>query len=205
MLEESKPPVPPECRHLHYLLATPFRYGSYPGGSRFRRAGLTPGVYYASEAAQTAVAEIAFYRLLFFAESPATPWPADALQLTAFSVSHAARRGLDLTVSPLARDRLRWTSPTDYAPCQRLADGARAAEIQAIRYESVRDPAGRANLALLTCHAFAATAPKKRQTWRMRLGPQGVQAIAEYPERRMEFSRDAFSADPRIAALSWDR
>ena len=28
LLEETKPPVPPECRHLHYLLATPFRYGA---------------------------------------------------------------------------------------------------------------------------------------------------------------------------------
>ena len=44
LLDASKPPVPPECRHLDYLLATPFRYGSpYPHGSRFRRAGLSPG------------------------------------------------------------------------------------------------------------------------------------------------------------------
>ena len=28
LIELSKPPVPPECRHLHYLLTTPFRYGS---------------------------------------------------------------------------------------------------------------------------------------------------------------------------------
>ena len=39
LIEETKPALPPECRHLHYLLATPFRYGSYPRGSRFRRAG----------------------------------------------------------------------------------------------------------------------------------------------------------------------
>ena len=76
LLERSKPPVPPECRGLHYLLATPFRYGApYPAGSRFRRAGLTPGVFYASQAPETAVAEMAFHRLLFFAESPGTPWP----------------------------------------------------------------------------------------------------------------------------------
>ena len=65
----DKPPLPPECRDLHYLLSTPFRYGAvYPTGSRFRRAGMTEGVFYASETAQTAVAEMAFYRLLFFAE-----------------------------------------------------------------------------------------------------------------------------------------
>src|SRR5262245_11246750 len=50
LIEATKPPLPPECRGLHYLLSTPFRYGSvYPAGSRFRRAGLTEGVFYASE------------------------------------------------------------------------------------------------------------------------------------------------------------
>ena len=44
ILEEIKPPVPEECRHLDHLLSTPFRYRPYPTGSRFRRAGLTPGV-----------------------------------------------------------------------------------------------------------------------------------------------------------------
>ena len=39
LIQASKPSVPPECQHLHYLLSTPFRYGAaYPIGSRFRRA-----------------------------------------------------------------------------------------------------------------------------------------------------------------------
>jgi hypothetical protein len=46
LIEETKPPLPPECAGLHYLLSTPFRYGAvYPVGSRFRRAGLTEGVF----------------------------------------------------------------------------------------------------------------------------------------------------------------
>src|SRR5882757_8489431 len=76
LLEESKPALPPECAGLDYLLATPFRYGAvYPHGSRFRRAGRTLGVFYASERVETALAEMAFYRLLFFADSPETPLP----------------------------------------------------------------------------------------------------------------------------------
>ena len=60
LLDESKPSIPADCRHLHYLLFTPFRYGAlYPAGSRFRRAGLTAGVFYASHQATTAVAELA--------------------------------------------------------------------------------------------------------------------------------------------------
>ena len=33
LIEETKPPVPAECRHLNFLLSTPFRYGApYPNG-----------------------------------------------------------------------------------------------------------------------------------------------------------------------------
>src|SRR5580704_15809002 len=118
LIEGTKPAVPPECRHLDYLLATPFRYGAeYPKGSRFRRPGKTPGVYYAAETPQTAAAEMAFYRLLFFAESPATPWPSDAAEYTAFAVSIATDSLVDLTEPPLVTDRTQWTDPIDYQPC----------------------------------------------------------------------------------------
>jgi hypothetical protein len=181
LLEATKPPVPPDCRHLHYLMSTPFRYGPYPKGSRFRRAGYTPGVYYASEHVETAVAELAVHRLLFFAESPATPWAENAAEFTAFSVPYATERGLDLTRPPLSASRALWTHPLDYAPCQELAENARVAAIQAIRCKSVRDPASRANIALLTCLAFAAAEPSTRQTWRLRFGASGVQALCEFP------------------------
>ena len=33
LVDGTKPQVPPDCRHLHYLLFTPFRYGApYPAG-----------------------------------------------------------------------------------------------------------------------------------------------------------------------------
>ncbi|WP_407051068.1 RES family NAD+ phosphorylase [Methyloraptor flagellatus] len=206
LIEATKPVVPPECRYLDFLLATPFRYGApYPVGSRFRRAGRTLGVYYAAEAPRTAVAEMAFYRLLFFAESPETPWPSDAGEYTAFSAALATDRLLDLTAEPLCSDEVLWTDPTDYSACQALADEARGADVDVIRYRSVRDPGGGANLAILVCRAFARPAPIERQTWRMRLSASGVQALCEFPKQAIEFPRDAFAADPRIAALGWDR
>jgi hypothetical protein len=204
LIEQTKPPVPPECRHLHYLLATPFRYGSpYPRGSRFRRAGMTPGIYYASARLDTAIAETVFSRFLFFAESPATPWPANAGEFTAFSARFATRRGLDLVRPPLA-DKA-WTHPTDYTACQALAEAARAAAVAVIRYESVRDPARGANIAILACPAFKSAAPVERQTWRIQLGASGARALCEFPDARLEFSREVFVADPRIAALTWER
>ena len=133
ILEESKPVLPPECAGLDYLLATPFRYGAaYPHGSRFRRAGRTLGVYYAALSVETALAEMAFYRLLFFADSPGTPLPANAADYTAFSAAVDAREAIDLARPPLDRDAALWTDPSDYAACQALADTARAAGIAAI-------------------------------------------------------------------------
>lgn len=206
LIEETKPAIPPECRHLDFLLATPFRYGAaYPNGSRFRRAGRTLGVCYAAESPTTAVAEMAFYRLLFFAESPDTPWPSDAAEYTAFSAAVATARLLDLTSEPLSADSALWTDLTDYSHCQAFADAARAASAHVIRYRSVRDPAKGANLAILMCGAFSKPAPVERQTWRIRLSHSGVQALCEFPRQAVEFPRDAFAADPRIATLNWNR
>ena len=200
LIEDTKPALPDECAGLHYLLSTPFRYGAvYPIGSRFRRAGLTEGVFYAAETPETAVAEIVFYRLLFFAESPGVPWPANASEYTAFSVSYATRKGIDLTKGKLAKDRAHWTHPTDYSACQVLADAARTAGIQVIRYESVRDPKRGYNLALLTGRAFSQRKPSGQQTWHIRLSDAGAQAVCEAPSSGITFRWASFSADPRIA------
>jgi hypothetical protein len=204
LLDESKPPIPPECRQLHYLLATPFRYGAaYPAGSRFRRAGHTAGVFYASQSVATAVAEMAFRRLLFYAESPRTPWPVNASEYTAFAVRFRTAAAIDLTSPPFDDPAARWTHPTDYSDCQALTDAARTAGIQVIRYASARSP-GR-NIALLTCAAFASREPLERQVWRLHVGAPGVRAICAFPEQRIGFDRAAFASDPRIQSLQWDR
>lgn len=203
VLESSKPKVPPECRALHYLLSTPFRYGSaYPTGSRFRRAGMTAGVFYASVTTATAVAEMAVHRLLFYAESPSTPWPVNAGEYTVFSVRFRAK-GLDLTRSPLDRDAKKWTDPVNYAHCHALADVVREAGVQALRYQSARAPG--LNVALLTCKAFASRGPEQRQVWRLHTDPMGVRAICDLPDQRLAFDRAVFARDPRIASLQWDR
>lgn len=205
LVDAAKPPVPPECRHRHYLLSTPFRHGAPdPAGSRFRRAGLTPGVFYGSATVDTALAEMAFHRLLFFSESPDMPWPANPGEFTAFSVGFRTAAGLDLSLSPLDSDRRLWTHRTDYTATQTLADRARTAGIGVLRYASVRDPSPSArNLALLACHVFRGREPVERQTWRLHFSAWGVQALCSFPDRRLAFDRLAFAEDPRIAKLRW--
>jgi len=202
LLEETKPAYPPECEGLDYLLKTPFRYGAaYPHGSRFRRAGKTPGVFYAALEISTAIAEMAFYRLLFFAESPTTPLPSNPAEYTAFAVPIDSGKVLDLTAAPFDRDYAAWEDRLDYAACQSFAETARNAEAEAIIYRSVRDPQRGCNIALLTASAFSAPEPSERQTWRIRLSRAGVQAIRNHPLLRLGFSVIDFAEDPRIAAV----
>jgi hypothetical protein len=206
LIQDTKPSLPPECAHLHCLLSTPFRYGTiYPTGSRFRRAGLTEGVFYASEQPATAVAEIVFYRLLFYAESPDTPWPTNAAEYTAFSVAYATKKAIDLTKGKVQKDKAAWMHATNYDPCQALTDDARSAKIDVIRYMSVRDPQQGLNLALLTGRAFTKPKPINEQTWHIRLSDTGAQAVCEAPKLGVTFDRAVFAADPRVAKMRWRR
>ena len=68
ILEESKPPLPPEAVGLHYLLATPFRYPPSVYGSRFRGT-LDPGVLYSALQRRTACAEMGYWRWRFVSDS----------------------------------------------------------------------------------------------------------------------------------------
>jgi hypothetical protein len=201
LLDETKPKIPMECGHLGYLLFTPFRYAPYPFDSRFRRAGSRDGVFYASEEPDTAIAEASFYRLLFFAESPNTPWPSNPMEHTVFAVEVATARAVDLTRAPLVRDRAAWSHVSDYAPCLALADAAREAAMDAIRYESVRDPEARANVALLTCRVFTRNDAVERQTWHLHVGRAGVRAVCEAPGRSLAFGLAAFANDRRLEPL----
>jgi RES domain len=206
LLEASKPAVPEDCRALNYLLFTPFRYGApYPRGSRFRRAGLTAGVFYASEFARTAATEMAFHRLLFFAESPTTPWPANPGEYTVFAVEYGTGRALDLMARPFNAHMAQWAHPTDYSHCQNLADTCREQDIDVIRYQSARDPQAAANIAILQCRAFARPEPVDRQTWRIQLNARGARIICEFPKFVLDLGRTAFAADPRIAKMRWVR
>ena len=166
ILEESKPPEPRGTERLHYLLKPPFRYNApYPVGSRFRRAGSTEGVFYASEEIRTALAELCHYRLRFFQASPDAILPRQEARLTVFSIDYSLSRFVDLTWPPFDKDSAIWTHPTDYKGTQSFAETARQAGIEMIRYASVRDLEPGINMVLLSPAAFHSPAPKTLQTW----------------------------------------
>lgn len=201
-IEALKPPIPSECRHLEYLLFTPFRYSArYPNGSRFRRAGLTKGVLYCCASPATAMAEMIFLRLLFFSESPGIPLAGNPAEYTAFALKLSTKFSLNLTAPPLDRDVAIWHALADYAPCQAFADIARGCSAEVIQYDSVRDPGRGMNFAVLSPLAIASPAKVEMQSWHLQFQRKVVWAKCESPKESLTFDLAHFLQDPRLAAL----
>ena len=116
-----------------------------------------------------------------------------------------SHRSLDLTEPPFNADASVWRHPVEYEPCQKFADWARMERAELLRYWSARYPGG-VCIAVLTCAAFAETQPQRgSETWRIGVSRTGAYAIREFPTDRIEFDRNYFGSDPRIAAMRWER
>lgn len=188
MLEAAKPRPAASAQRLHYLLAMPFRYPPLPRGSRFRAPG-EPGVFYGAGHLHTACAELGYWRWRFLLDCPELQRIGPVAQ-TAFRV-RLRGRGLDLRQPPLVRDRASWTAPDDYAATQELARAARAADINVIVYESVRDPEHRACMAALSPAAFAEPVPYgETQTWWLTVQTGRAIWIRDRENFQFDFSAD---------------
>lgn len=214
LLDASKPPMPESLHGLHWLLFTPFRYPPPPGGSRFRSPA-QPGVLYGADDIRTACAELGYWRWRFLADSPDLT-AITARPQTVFRLSVSAD-AVDLRLEPFVRDRAAWTHPHDYAACHAFAETARAAELGAIRYESVRDPERGGCVAVLSPGAFARREPIDAQTWLLSVTRSKVYwhrhsaldasqyefSFAEpAPDRTLEAARRSVSSTSRRRARS---
>ena len=185
ILEDSKPPLPSEVRHLHYLLATPFRYRPH-AGSRFR-AAFEAGVWYGAEELRTALAEKSYWRLRFLLDSPGTP-DLKPVPHTAFQAGVRTAAAVDLTVAPFVRDRAVWTHRSSYQGTQAFAAAARAAHIHLIRYQSVRDPQQAPCAAVLDPAAFGRGRPRGEESWFIAAARARVRCAQEARGATFEFS-----------------
>jgi hypothetical protein len=170
ILDRSKPALPKDAADLHYLLATPFRYVS-PIGSRFRAAA-DAGVWYGAEKERTACAELGFWRWRFLMDSRGL----DSLGPSPQTVFRAAIDGrlVDLTQAPFKRARADWTDPNHYAASQSFAQVARQANVDAIRYESVRDPEHAGAVAVLRPTCFKPRKPLEQRIWLLTVRPEAA-------------------------------
>lgn len=200
LLEESKPPVPPIARALHWLLFTPFRYPPPPGGSRFRGPA-DPGVFYGADEIRTACAELGYWRWRHLQDSPEiAAMPAKPQTLFRAGIATGC---VDLRRPPFARDAGIWTRRDDYEGCQRFARIARDAGVGAIRYESVRDPKAGGCGAVLSPAAFGPSRPLEQQTWMLSVTRERVvwQRTGVLQDDEFEFTAAAWkTAPPRTRA-----
>ena len=181
ILDQSKPALPKDAADLHYLLATPFRYAS-PIGSRFR-APADPGVWYGAEKERTACAELGFWRWRFLMDSRGL----DSIGPSPQTVFRAGIDGrlIDLTEAPFKRARSDWADPHSYAASQRIAQVARQANVDAIRYESVRDPEHGGAVAVLRPSCFKPRKPLEQRTWLLTVRPEA--AVWQREGQSLEF------------------
>ena len=171
ILEESKPPLPPEAVGLHYLLATPFRYPPSVYGSRFRGT-LDPGVLYSALQRRTACAEMGYWRWRFLNDSDGLTEIAASPQ-TLFQ-SGAAGSAVDLQQPPLDQHSALWTDPASYTATQAFGRVAREANLALILYRSVRDPEPGTCIAVLSPAALRPKRPVAQETWHLTVTTHGA-------------------------------
>jgi hypothetical protein len=175
IIEEEKPHLPNAAKHLHYLLATPFRYAPpQPHGSRFCPASERTSVFYGAEDEKTSCAEFGYWRLKMWLDSEGLRAKQTMMPVTLFEFHAATDKLLDLTQAPYSKQLSTWTDKSDYRPTQAIAMEAKAANIEAIRSVSVRNfPDGRC-LIMLTPDVFKTVNRPFRHvthTWNLFIAP----------------------------------
>jgi len=191
LLDEAKPLLPddPLLRRLHYLLFTPFRYPPLRHGSRFG-VRLERGIWYGALARSTALAERAYYRLLFLAGTAAELAPL-CTEETVFRAAVASQRVVDFTAPNFAAVTARISAPDTYAHSQPVGAHMREANVEACLFLSARDPDHGVNCALFA-PAFASPQPIGPETWVCTARTEAIDFRNRVLGLGVEFARGVF-------------
>jgi len=188
LLETSKPACLAGCERLHYLLKTPFRYPPLRWGSRFG-SQFEPGIFYAAHNTTTALAETAFYRLLFLNGMQKPP---DKLisQHLMFAVRCYSDKGIKLQQPPFQQHTQLLADPASYQHSQALGSELRQQGYQAIEFVSARETKQQINMALLAPQTLRSREPEKTLRLLAQTSQQGVSFKIE--EELLTFPIDQF-------------
>ncbi len=149
LLENTKPQI---INNKHYLIFTPFRYPPLKYGSRFGNS-YEPSLWYGSIDLQTALAEVAFYRLKFFADTSADLEYIE-IPMTAFKAHIKTKNGIDLTNLPFKKYHDKISNKLSYDYSQPLGTEMREANVDAFIFTSARDKNLGNNVAAFTSDVF---------------------------------------------------
>lgn len=149
MLETSKPKIDMD---KHYLISTPFRYPPLKYGSRFGRR-FEKSLWYGSLDIETALSEIAYYRLRFLNDTTVDLGFIN-VALTSFNVKIKTNNGIDLCLPPFNKYEDRISSKTDYKDSQTIGTDMRKAGIEAFIFRSARSKIEGKNIAAYAQSVF---------------------------------------------------
>lgn len=196
LLEEVKPPAP--TGNYHYLLKTPFRYPPLPWGSRFGSRH-QPGIFYGGKSIRTTLAEVAFYRLVFF-ESMGSGAPKSSIntQHTLFSADYRSDCGICLQNAPFDRYQAQISDPLDYTHSKQLGSDMRSAGVQVFEYSSARDPDGGLCVALFSPSAFDSRTPHNKHAWLCEVSSQAVRFKALGERQTTLYRRAKFCINEQL-------
>lgn len=202
LLESTKPPIPaePDFQGLHYLLSTPFRYPPLRHGSRFG-ARNQRGIWYGADDLSTALAEIAYYRLVFLEGTEADLGPM-AVDLSAFTAKVDSECAVDLSEAPFSDFEAEISSPDHYDKSQELGLDMRQAGVEIFRYRSARDPERGTNLGIFTPKVFAERRPSEPDIWYCVTTTEVVELSRRtvFERESFRFPREIFEIDGRLPA-----
>lgn len=193
LIDAAKPAERAGTAHLDYLLKTPFRYPPLEHGSRFGTR-FEPAIFYGSLRLETALAECAFYRFVFWT-GMARPPPGGRLvtQHTAFRAKYRTRRGVRLHAPPFASFEHELASPVSYTETQRLGSELRKAGAEVCEYLSARDEGKGVNVAIF---APAGLAPPYKaldqQAWTCTTTPERVSFLGLADRKARDFPYAGF-------------
>jgi hypothetical protein len=139
MLDGSKNKVSDEIDKLDYLLFTPFRYPPLKWGSRFGIESKR-GIFYGSKKLETALAEVAYYRLLFWDGMSKAPATSILTQHTGFQADYKMKTGVDMTKSPFDSNEYskQLLAKTDYSFTQTVGSFLRENDVDGLCFYSAR-------------------------------------------------------------------
>jgi hypothetical protein len=198
MLESVKPSFPEGSEACHYLLKTPFRYPPLKWGSRFGRTH-EPGIFYGGRGVEAALAESAYYRLVFWFSMDADPVKNKIrTEHTLFSVGYKTSSGVRLQVAPFDAYLPELTHPSNYQPCQLLGSSMRESEVEVFEYQSARDPQKGICVGLFTSNAFVQKKPREMRQWFCETSATDVSFKPVDARKVIRFPIDNFLVDNKL-------
>lgn len=193
LLESSKPIVNAANKGTHYLIFTPFRYPPLKYGSRFG-SRLEPSLWYGSLEVETALSEVAFYRMLFLHHTDADLGYVNT-SLTAYQSLIKTKKGINLTAEPFNHYEQQLSSKNDYSYSQAMGMAMREAGVETFSYYSARSIKKGENIAAFTPEVFH----KKNndyvfnyQTWQCSANKESVD-FADQGHNKVRFIFSDFS------------